>query len=198
VSIVWRKLAWLGVLAVTGCAVEKLPPTLVVHHAAATQPQPKRVVVLASECAEAWCQGAGALVAARLAFRGIEVVDFEQLAAGDRVRTVIDIEKSSRSRGNVDLAKQRTVSVVGPRLSDADMWTQREALGRLGIEAIVRVRTAKLNTWPVRALAMIRVTRSADAALVVSSACEAELSRLDSDAEMMDRVIRCALEGIAR
>src|SRR5438552_16400207 len=47
----WRNLAWLGVLAVSGCSVEKLPPTLVVHHAAARQPQPKRVVVLPSECA---------------------------------------------------------------------------------------------------------------------------------------------------
>ena len=191
-------LAWLGVLAVAGCSVDKLPPTLVVHHVTSSQAQPKRVIVLPPECAQAWCRGEGALVAAQLAFRGIEVVDFEQLAARERVRTVIEIEQTSQTGTGSDQARQRTVSVVGPRLSDADLWTQRDALGQLGIDAIVRVRTTKLSTWPVRALALIRVTRSADASLVVSSACEAEVSRADSEAEMMDRALRCALAGIAR
>jgi protein phosphatase len=105
-------------------------------------------VVLPSECSEAWCQGAGALVAAHLAFRGIEVVDFDQLAGGERVRTVIDIERSTRDRGSPDQSRQRTVSVVGPRLSDADMWTQREALGRLGIEAIVPADISEFRVEP--------------------------------------------------
>jgi hypothetical protein len=88
--------------------------------------------------------------------------------------------------------------VVGPRLSDVDVWTERAELRALGVDAVVRVRTAKLVTWPVRALAMVRITRLADASLVVASACEAELSRLDADAEMMDRAMRCALKGISR
>jgi hypothetical protein len=191
-----RRLAFLLLVALAGCSVEKLPPARAVHRGVA--PHPRRVVVLPPECNATWCRGAGSLVAAELAFRGIEIIDLDELAAIERTRTVVHISETRAERGTSGIATQTRVTVVGPMLSDVDLWTRRAALKQLGVDAIVRVRAAKLFTRPVRALALVRVTRSQDAELVTSSACETELSRLDSDAEMMDRVLRCALQGIAR
>ena len=168
-------------LGLSRCSVEKLAPTRVVHHGAAQQP--RRVVVLAPECDAAWCRGAAQLVASEFAFRGVDIVDLDKLPAFGRTRTlVLTSESRSSSRAPAELSKQTRGTVTGPLLADVD--------------AIVRVRAAKLSTWPVRALAVIRVTRADDAELVVSSACQAELSRLDSDAEMMDRALRCAIGGL--
>jgi hypothetical protein len=134
-----------------------------------------------------------------LAFRGVDVVELDKLPAFGRTRTLeLTSESRSSSRAPAALAAQARVTLTGPLLSDVDLWTRRDALKQLGVDAIVRVRAAKLSTWPVRALAVIRVTRTDDAELVVSSACQAELSRLDDDAEMMDRALRCAIGGLAR
>jgi len=179
-----------------GCGVQKLPPTRVVHRGADTT-LPKRVVVLPSGCAAPWCKGVDALVAADLAFRGVDVVDLARLPVFERARTVVETSQASTVNGRTRRADRRTVTVAGPMLSDADVWTQRAALTRLGVDGVVRVRAAKLDVVPARALAIVRVTRSADASLVASSACQAEVSRLDAEAEMMDRVVRCALAGVA-
>ena len=195
-NVYWSTHWLLAALALTGCSVEKLPPTRVVHQGSAARP--RRVVVLPPECQEAWCRGAGALVASELAFRGIDVVDLDRLAAIERIRTVVQVSETWATGGPADLATQTEVVVTGPLLSDLDLWTQRDALNKLGVDAIVRVRTAKLSTWPVRALAVVRITRSGDAELVVSGACEVEMSRLDSDAEMMERALRCALGGLGK
>ena len=93
--------------------------------------------------------------------------------------------------------QRRSVTVAGPTYSDVDMWTQRAALGELGIDALVRVRAAELTTWPRRSFALVRITRASDAELIVASACELEVSRLDGDAEIAERAVHCALEGVA-
>jgi len=180
-----------------GCGVQKLPPTRIVHRGADTT-FPKRVIVLPSGCSDPWCQGVDALVAAELAFRGVDVVELARLPAFERTRTIVETSRMSTFRGRATEVSRRTVSVTGAMLSDADVWTQREALTRLGVDGVVRIRAAKLEVLPVRALAMVRLTRSTDASLVASSACEAEMSRLDADAEMMERVVRCALAGVAQ
>jgi hypothetical protein len=193
----WRQLAWLlGSVALASCSVEKLPPTLVVHHGQSPT-NPKRVVVLPSECSQPWCRGVDAIVASDLSFHGVDVVDLTKLPARERLRTVVEISAASVANGVPAHSRSRSVTVVGPTLSDVDMWTQRAALAELGVDAIVRVRTAKVATWPVRALAIVRITRSADASLIASSACQAEVSRLDSDAEIVERVLRCALKGVS-
>lgn len=192
----WSRLALALALATTSCGVEKLPPSRVVHRGNGAQPG--RVIVLPPECDAPWCRGAAELVSSELAFRGIDVVDLARLAAVERTRTVVQISESRASLlSPTALSTQTQVTLVGPMLSDADLWTQRARVSQLGVDAVVRVRAAKLSTWPVRAFAIIRVTRVADAGLIVASACQAELSRLDSDAEMMDRALRCALAGIA-
>jgi hypothetical protein len=192
---------WLAALA--ACSVEKMPPIRMVH--GGTAPMPRRVVVLPTECApadwvktgedpRAWCAGVDALVASELAFRGVEIVDLAKIPVHERTREVIEV--TTEHNGQTD--EHRHVTVTGPTYSEVDMWTRRDALHELGVDGIVRVRAAHLATWPVRALALVRVTRPGDASLVAASVCELEVSRIDSDAETTEKATRCALGGLPR
>ena len=194
--------AWL-LLALAACSVEKLPAIRMVH--VDTPAMPHRVIVLPTECAaaewvktgddpRAWCAGVDALVASELAFRGVEIVDLSKLPAQERTRVEIQVTSDVNDR----TSEHRTVTVSGPTYSEVDMWARRDALHELGIDGIVRVRAAHLATWPVRALALVRVTRPADASLVAASVCELEVSRVDSDAESTEKALRCALGGLPR
>lgn len=194
--------AWL-LVALAGCSVEKMPPLRAVH--AGDGKMPHRVVVLPTECApadwvqagddpRAWCAGVDALVASELAFRGIEIVDLAKIPVHERTREEVQITTERDDH----TAERRTVTVTGPTYSEVDMWTRRDALHDLGIDGIVRVRAAHLATWPVRALALVRVTRPADASVVAASVCELEVSRADSDAETTEKALRCALGGLPR
>jgi hypothetical protein len=187
-------------LVVGACSVEKLPPIRMVHRGQGT---PHRAVILPTECTpseyvaanvdpRAWCKGIEAMVASELSFRGIEVVDLSKLPVRERTREVVEV--SSEVDGQT--SGKRTVTVSGPSFSDLDMWTQREMLAKLGVDTLVRVRAAQLPTWPVRALALVRMVRPDDASLIAASVCELEVSRIDSDAEVIERATRCALEGI--
>jgi hypothetical protein len=193
--------AWLLLLA--ACSVEKLPPIRMVHQAGAAMP--RRVVVLPTECApadwvktgddpRAWCSGVDAIVATELAFRGMEIVDLSKLPVRERKREVIEVTSTVNGLSS----EQRTVTVTGPTYSDVDMWTRRAELAELGVDGIVRVRAAHLATWPVRALALVRVTRPNDASVVAASVCELEVSRLDSDAKTTEKALRCALGGLPK
>jgi hypothetical protein len=189
--------------ALAACSVEKLPPIRMVHRGEALAPH--RVVVLPTECTPsenaaagtdplAWCRGVDAIVASELAFRGIEIVDLAKLPARERTREVVEVTMSFGDASS----ERRRVTVTGPTYSDVDMWTQRSVLDELGVDALVRVRVARLATWPVRALALVRMIRSRDAALIAASVCELEVSRIDSEAETIERALRCALEGLPR
>jgi hypothetical protein len=190
-----------GTLA--ACSVEKMPPIRMVHRVAAAQPH--RVVVVPTECTpsefvtantdpRAWCSGVDALVASELAFRGIEVVDPTKLPAAERSRQVIEVS----STVNGSHSEHRTVTVEGPTYSDVDMWTRRAGLEQMGIDGVVHVRAAHLATWPARTLALVRLTRPQDAAPIAASVCELEVSRLDSEAETVEKAVRCALAGLPR
>jgi len=194
----------IGVLAIAlvvgACSVEKLPAIRMVHRGTGA---PHRAVILPTECTpseyaasttdpRAWCKGIEAMVASELAFRGIEIVDLSTLPVRERTREIV--AESSEVDGRT--SERRTVTVSGPSFSDLDMWTQREMLAKLGIDTLVRVRAAKLPTWPVRALALVRLVRPDDASLIAASVCELEVSRIDSDAEIIERATRCALGGI--
>jgi hypothetical protein len=185
------------------CSVEKLPPIRMVHAAGGAMPH--RVVVLPTECTasdwatansdpRAWCAGVDAIVAAELAFRGVEVVDLSKLPARERTREEVEVTTTIRN----ETTERRKVTVVGPTFSDVDMWTRRDALEQLGVDGIVRVRAAHTATWPVRTLALVRVTRPRDASLVAATVCELETSRLDSDADTTEKALRCALGGLPR
>lgn len=186
---------------VGACSVEKMPPIRMVHRAVPMMP--KRATVLPTECTpsetaaigedpRAWCRGIEAIVASELAFHGVEIVDLSKLPARERSRNIIEVTTTLDGADS----ERRQVTVTGPTYSDVDMWTQRTALDTLGVDALVRVRAAHLATWPVRTLAMIRLTRPADASLIAASVCELEVSRIDSDAETIERAVRCALGGL--
>jgi hypothetical protein len=197
-----RAAAAIAAVVVAGsCSVEKLPPIRMVHRGTGA---PRRAVVLPTECApsetapraedpRAWCKGIEAIVAGELAFRGVELVDLAKLPAGERTRHVVAV--SSQIHGAS--SERREVTVTGPTYSDVDMWTQRAALDALGVDTLVRVRAARLPTWPIRTLALVRMVRPSDASLIAASVCELEVSRVDGEAETIERATRCALQGIA-
>lgn len=185
------------------CSVEKLPPIRMVHRGAS--PLPRRVVVLPIECTpaqfaraendpRAWCQGIDALVASELAFHGIKIVDLARLPARDRTRKIVEVS----TEVNGSTSERRNVTVFGPTYSEVDAWSQRAALAKLGVDGLVRVRSARLDTWPVRALALVRVTRFPDQAPIIASVCELEVSRMDDYAGTVERAVRCALAGVVR
>lgn len=192
----------LAAIAIFGaCSVEKLPPIRMVNRGTGT---PRRAVILPTECApselvastedpRAWCNGVEAIVKSELSFRGIEVVDLAKLPARERARVIVEVT----TEFNGEQAQRRKVTVTGPALSDVDMWTQRAALEQLGVDTLVRVRAARLPTWPVRSLALVRMIRPDDATLVGASVCELEVSRADGEAETIERATRCALKGLA-
>ena len=190
-------------LAAMGCSVEKLPPIRMVHRG--LDMKPKRVVVLPTECVAAqmvrldvdptaWCRGIDQLVASELAFRGIEVIDLATLPARERTREQVDVV----SINGTQASERRRVTVVGPTYSDVDMWTQRRAIAELGVDALVRVRATHIDMWPARTIALVRITRPEDAALIDASMCQLEVSRIASDVETFETAVRCALEGLGR
>ncbi len=187
----------ISLVAVTlaACSVERMPALRAVHHG--TIGPPHRVVLLPSECNHPWCAGMDAIVAAELSFRGVEIVDLAKLPAIERARSEIRVSTQAQVDGASTGTERRTVTIVGSTYSEVDMWTQRAALASLGVDGIVRIRAAQMPTWPRRSLALVRITRPADAALIVSSVCELEVSRLDGEAVVTERALRCALQGLA-
>jgi hypothetical protein len=182
-------LLWLG-----GCSVEKMPPVALVR--VGQQTPPRRVALLPSECASAVCKGLNALVLAELAFRGYQVVDLEKLPAVNRSRSELVFSEERSRDGAPRTRDEHRVRVEGPMLSDLDVWTLREELARLGVDALVRVRSARVPDRPPRRVTVVRMTRAADASLVSATLCEAEVSSLDSEAEGAEQTLRCALKAL--
>ncbi len=191
-------------VVLAACSVEKLPPIRMVHRE--TSALPRRVVVLPIECTRAefthrtgddpraWCQGIDAMVASDLAFHGMQVVDLARLPASNRTRKTVEVS----IEGNGTTSERRDVTVKGPMYSEVDAWSQRAALAKLGVDGLVRVQSARLDTWPVRALALVRVTRFPDQTPIVASVCELEVSRMDDYAATVERAVKCALAGVVR
>lgn len=188
-------------LAVCACSVEKLPPTRMVHRGIGALA--KRVIVLPTQCVptaqtrgsedpRAWCEGIEQLVASELAFRGVEVVDLERLPARERSREEIEISSTIDGVS----AERNRVTVSGPMFSEVDLWQQRDALANVGIDGLVRISVAQTATWPVRAFALVRITRPTDATLIDASVCEMEVSRIDGRAAVIEQTVRCALGGL--
>ena len=178
------------------CSVERRPPSLMVRHGESTAPI-HRAVILPSECTSQVCRGLDAIVASELAFRGIDVVDLERIAALERTRTEVEVTTSTSTGRDPATASMRRIEVHGPLLSDVDVWTLRAQLAALGVDGIVRVRTAEIESSPPRAVVLVRVTRASDASLVWSSVCEVEMSALATPARGSDQALRCALQGAA-
>lgn len=194
-----RSALLLGVLA--ACSVEKLPPVQMVHRGEGAPA--KRVVILPVDCTpvtkvktsvdpRAWCAAVERLVASELAFRGVEVIDLAKLPATEHTRQIIEV--SSTIDGHSE--DHRKVTVVGPSYSDVDVWQERDALVALGVDGLVRVSFAEAASWPLRAFALVRITRPADASLIDASVCAVEVSRLDGDVEVIEKTVHCALKGL--
>lgn len=185
----------LAVVLSGGCGVEHLPPVVLVRHGAGPVAL-HRVVVLPSECASQTCKGLDAIVASELAFRGIDVVDLDRIAGVERTRTEVSISTSREVNARPTPTSRTTrVEVHGPLLSDVDVWTMRDQLAAMGVDAVVRVRTAELEGKPRLVLALIRVTRASDASLVWASACQVELHAVTTEARGADTALRCAIKG---
>lgn len=184
-------------LALLACSVEKMPPIVMIRRG---DPAPvKRVVILPSECGTTLCQGIDAIVAADLAFRGYDVIDLERIAAVERRRTEVQVSEQDTSEPGAPVtSSHRTVTVTGAMLSDLDVWTLRDELAAMGVDGLVRVRTAAIEGRPARIEALVRVTRARDATLAWSALCDVEVSALASADENAERAVRCALAGVAR
>lgn len=184
-------------LAVLGCSAEKMPPIVMIRRG---EPAPvKRVVIAPSECGTTLCKGIDALVAAELAFRGYDVIELERIAAVERRRTEVQVsDQDSSLPGAPQSSSRRTMTVTGPMLSDVDVWTLRDELAAMGVDGLVRVRTAGIEGRPARIEALVRVTRIRDASLAWSALCDVEVSALATGDENAERAVRCALAGAAR
>lgn len=185
----------LALVVVAACGIEHLPSVVLVRHGEGPL-EIHRVVVLPSECTSQTCTGVDAIVASELAFRGIDIVDLNRIAAVERTRTEVDISTTlTVGAHRTNTSRSRRVEVHGPLLSDVDVWTMREQLAAMGVDAVVRVRTAEIESKPQLVLAMIRVTRASDASLVWASACQVELHAVTTEARGADAAVRCALKG---
>lgn len=184
-----------GALAIGACGIERRPPTLMIRRGDAGAVV-HRAVLMPTECTAQRCQGLDAITAAELAFRGIDIVDLDRIAAVERTRTEVDLSRSSARSGRLATStSERRVTVSGPLLSDLDLWTMREQLAAMGVDGVVRVRAAMIEAKPARVVALVRVTRASDASLVWASACEVELSAVATEAAGADEALRCALRG---
>lgn len=184
--------AWMA----AACTLEKLPPIVMVRDG---EPAPvKRVVLLPSECGSSLCKGLDQLVAGELSFRGYEVVDLQRLNAIERKRTEVQVSWTSKVNGVESSRTSRRVEVRGPTLSDVDVWTLRHELRAMGVDSIVRVRTAEIWGKPARIAALVRVTRADDARLVASALCELEVGAFDTYQEGAEHGTRCALAKVLR
>jgi hypothetical protein len=183
-------------LLLTACILEKTPPIVMVRSG---EPVPvKRVVILPSECGSTLCQGLDEMISADLAFRGYEVVDLARLNAIERTRTEVQISHVTETNGTRSSSFQRRVEVRGPTLSDVDVWTLRAELAAMGVDSIVRVRTASVFGKPPRVVTLVRVTRASDARLVTSALCEIETGSLVSFQQGAEKSARCALKQVLR
>jgi hypothetical protein len=178
------------------CMLEKAPPIVMVRDG--ERSPVKRVALLPTECGSALCQGLDQLVAGELSFRGYEVVDLQRLNAIERKRTEVQVSWASRVNGVGSSRNSRRVEVRGPTLSDVDVWTLRRELQAMGVDSIVRVRTAEIWAKPARIAALVRVTRASDARLVASALCEIEVGTFDLYQQGAERSTRCALAKVLR
>ena len=183
-------------LLTTSCLLEKTPPIVMVR--SGEQARVHRVVILPSECGTALCRGLDELISADLAFRGFEIVDLARLNAVERTRTEVQISWREEHGGARSAGSSRRVEVRGPTLSDVDVWTLRDELAKMGVDSIVRVRTAEVFGKPPRVAALVRVTRASDAQLVTSALCEIEVGSLVSYQEGAEKSARCALRQVLR
>jgi len=190
------RLALAGCVLLASCMLEKLPPTVMVRSGAPARV--KRVVILPSECGTSLCKGLDAIVASDLAFRGYEIVDLARLNAVERTRTEVQVTWSTVTNGQRDQGSERRVEVHGPTLSDVDVWTLRDELAQMGVDSIIRVRTASVFAKPPRVVALVRVTRASDAQLVTSALCEIEVGSLVTYQEGAEKSTRCALSQVLR
>jgi hypothetical protein len=186
----------LTLVVLAACTLEKLPPVAMVRNGEPAQV--KRVVLLPTECGTALCKGLDQLVAGELSFRGYEIVDLERLNAIERTRTEVQVTWSETVNGVTSRGGSRRVEVRGPTLSDVDVWTLRAELHRMGVDSIVRVRTAEVFGKPARVVALVRVTRADDARLIASALCELEVGTFTSYQEGAERSTRCALGKVLR
>ena len=180
-------------LALLACSVERRPPTLLVRQGAPGTLH--RAVILPSECASQACKGLDEIAKSELAFRGIDIVDLDRIAALERTRTEVEVTNDVSVDGVRHAGSTRRVEIHGPLLSDVDVWTLRDQLAAMGVDAIVRVRTAVVQASPMRLVVMVRVTRARDASLAWSSVCELEPAAFDTEALAADKALRCALAG---
>jgi len=184
------------VVLVAACTLEKMPPIAMVRTGVPAQVH--RVVLLPSECGTQLCKGLDQLVAAELSFRGYEIVDLERLNAIERQRIEVQVTWSASNNGVVSGGSERRVEVRGPTLSDVDIWTLRDELKAMGVDSVVRVRSALVFGKPQRVVALVRVTRADDARMIASALCELEVGTFDTFQEGADRTTRCALAKVLR
>ena len=183
-------------LLLTSCLLDKTPP--IVMKRTGEPARVHRIVILPSDCGTSLCKGLDELISADLAFRGYEVVDLIRLNAVERTRTEVQVSWSEEVDGQRTSGSSRRVEVRGPTLSDVDVWTLRAELAKMGVDSIVRVRTAQVFGKPPRVAALVRVTRASDAQLVSSALCEIEVGSLVSYQEGAEKSARCALKQVLR
>jgi hypothetical protein len=183
-------------IALAACTLEKMPPIAMVRNGEPATV--KRVVQLPIECGSQLCKGLDAIVAAELSFRGYEIVDLARLAAIERKRIEVQTSWRSTQDGVTTQGESRKVEVSGPLLSDVDVWTLRDELAKMGVDSVVRVRTAEVFAKPARVVALVRITKATDATLIASSLCEIEVGTFTTFQEGAERSTRCALQKVLR
>lgn len=192
---------WLAIAALcaAGCA-ELRPPVTTVRTGPAADRRVARVVALPPACgtileapptsiqayrAPSGCpvyavQGLDAALRSELAFRGLDVVDVEQINAITATR------RETRSGGD-----RVRLDGVWSRFADAPRAEQQAILAALRADGIV---TTRMWLAPHEVTVQLRLVTADDRALVWVRRCEVEIDQHVTDVTWLERATRCALD----
>lgn len=145
--------------------------------------------------------GADQIIRLGLAFRGLDVIDSEDVnvVTAKRIETQAT-EHSASSTGPESFSDRTEVERVGARFEDAPPLEQAAILAELRADAVLSARiwigsSIGMSRRHV-VIAQVQLLTTSDRALVWSRRCELEVAGLlETEAADIERATRCVMEG---
>lgn len=138
-----------------------------------------------------------------LEFRGLHVIDSEEVNAVTATRHETQVTKANLepgSGGTIDRNTAITTEVVGARFEDATPIEQAQILAELRADAVLHTRlwvgSSPGNSARRTVIAQVQLTTASDRVLVWARRCELEISGMITNNVAMEHAARCAIEAV--